>query len=194
MEFGNLNIITQQFTRKVTNPKGQDYEGIKFRRWNAKKAIKDEETGKETGDFETTIKETFTFSDKLFESLNLNTYACVHAVTSNGVFLLIVDDQDEVKPEAKFMRRSTKKTGEEQGKTGGFSHMFLVEDLTKANILKAGVNGNQYIKLEDAGSEFTGIPSVVHGIYKLDVDTSVEDDEEGEGKKEVAEVSAKENF
>ena len=122
MQFGNLVLVEKTFTREVNNPRGQDYEGIKFRRFTSNKKSKEGQ-----------IEETFTISDKLFDSLQLSTYALSQAnlPDKSGVLLLVVEDQDKVKPVAKFLRQQVKGDGSKPVKGKIFSNEFITEGLVE---------------------------------------------------------------
>lgn len=76
--------------------------------------------------------------------------------------LLVLEDQDEVKPHAKFLRRSfSKADGTPQKKGRMFSNEFLAADLVAAGILKGEELGNQFLALEDITSQVAGLPTHV---------------------------------
>lgn len=184
MEFGKLELVEKTFVREVNNPRGQDYEGVKFRRFTSNKKGKEGQ-----------IEEEFTISDKLFDSLNLGSLALAQANTPQDVLLLVVDDQEEVKPVAKFMRQSKKKDGTLQAKGKKFSNSFLVDGLVERGILDEKTQDNQYLALVDVTGEFPDKPSVVHNVYKIVKDDSVDASQDTE--EEVAQgqpQGAQDNF
>ena len=174
MQFGNLVLIEKTFTRENTNPRGQDYDGIKFRRGISKKE------GKE-GD----IEETFTISDKLFNSLQLSTYALSQAnlPDNKGVLLMVVEDQDKVKPIAKIMRQQKQRAdGTTPVKGRIFSNEFVSQGLIDAGILDPKKIGNQFFALENLTEKFEDRPEHVKGIFQVVVDDTVDASEEEEGQ------------
>lgn len=182
MEFGKLELVEKTFTREVNNPRGQDYSGIKFRRYVSKKA------GNEGN-----LEEEFTISDKLFDALQLKTYALAQANDTEGqrALLLVVEDQDEVKPVAKFMKQQTKKDGSKPEKGRKFNNEFVVEACVNYGVLDEKSTENQYLALVDVGSEFPDKPSVVKGIFKFIKDESVDKQkDEDEDTKEAAAPAA----
>lgn len=186
MEFGKLKVIEKTFNRVVTNPRGQDYEGIKFRRWISEKKVN-------AGDLE----ETLTFSDALFNSLDLKNYALAQVDLEPGVGLLVLDDQVDVEPIAKFMRQSKKQDGTVQKKGKTFYNEFLVEALKANGLISPYVEGdestleNQYLALENVTASFSDIPAQVKGVYKIVADDSVNTDP-AEAKKEAIAASTEE--
>lgn len=179
LEFGKLEIVEKTFTREPGAVRGQAYEGIKFRRYESTKGKKAaEEVGEAWTPF---IEEQFVISNKAFAQLNLEENALVQAKQGNQVFLLVVDDQEAVEPAAKFARRSTNKDGSLAKKGKMFSNEFLMNDLIAVGALNKDGKGNQYLSITDVTKEVAGAPAVVHAIYLLDVDKSVDptkDDEE----------------
>jgi len=193
MQFGNLVLIEKTFTRENTNPRGQDYDGIKFRRGISKKEGKEGE-----------IEETFTISDKLFNSLQLSTYALSQAnlPDNKGVLLMVVEDQDKVKPIAKIMRQQKQRAdGTTPVKGRIFSNEFVSQGLIDAEILDPKKIGNQFFALENLTEKFEDRPEHVKGIFQVVVDETVDTSEEAEGQENtegatepVAEQSAQSNF
>lgn len=185
MDFKKLKVIDKTFNRVVTNPRGQDYEGIKFRRWVSEKQIN-------AG----TLEETLTFSDALFTSLGLDKYALVQVDLEPGVGIMVVEDQTEVEPIAKFMRQSKKKDGTVQKKGKTFYNEYLVEALKNAGVINGYVEGdestleNQYLALENVTSSIGDVPEQVKGIYKIVVDDSVD----AEAAKKDKQEAVKEEF
>lgn len=181
LEFGKLNIEEKTFTRKESKPHGQAYDGIKFRKYKSEKN-KVEET-----------RDKFIISDKAFDKLNLETLALAQASFGGQVYLLVVEDQDKVKPEATMVRVRSKQDGTKLKKGKTFTSEFLVEELIKASILVGDHLGNQYLSLTDVTSEVTELPEVVKQIFTVAIDTTVnaEDDKE---ETEVSESAATENF
>jgi hypothetical protein len=174
MQFGNLVLIEKTFTRENTNPRGQDYDGIKFRRGISKKE------GKE-GD----IEETFTISDKLFNSLQLSTYALSQAniPENGGVLLMVVEDQDKVKPIAKIMRQQKQRAdGTTPVKGRIFSNEFVSQGLIDAGILDPKKIGNQFFALENLTEKFEDRPEHVKGIFQVVIDETVDTSGEDEGQ------------
>lgn len=172
MQFGNLVLIEKTFTRESTNPRGQDYNGIKFRRNISKKEGKEGE-----------IEETFTISDKLFDSLQLSTYALSQAnmPENKGVLLMVVEDQDKVRPIAKIMRQQKQRAdGTTPVKGRIFSNEFVSQGLVDCGILDPKKIGNQFLDLENLTEKFEDRPDHVKGIFKIvfddTVDTTEEDD------------------
>lgn len=175
LEFGKLQIVERTFTRANSAPRGQAYEGIKFRRYES-------EAGGEKS-----IKELFVISDKAFDLMNLNTLALAQANFDGATYLLAVEDQDEVEPVAKFMRQSRKKDGTLLSKTKSFSNEFLQKPLEEQGILDPTTQENQFLSLVDVTTEVTGLPSHVVKVYRLDKDTTV--DVEAEKANEAAEAA-----
>jgi hypothetical protein len=189
MDFGKLELVEKTFTREVNNPRGQDYSGIKFRRFVSNKKGKEGQ-----------LEETFTISDKLFDDLQLSQYALAQANDHEGkrVLLMVVEDQDEVKPVAKFLRQQVKKDGSKPAKGKMFSNEFVTEGLINYNVLDEKTQDNQYLALEDVGSEFSDMPSVVKGIFKIvkdeSVDASTDQEEEATQQEAAPAAQASENF
>jgi len=161
IQFGNLNVVEKTFSRKDVAPRGQAYEGIKFRRYDSKKA------GEES------VQEVFVIADKAFEKLNLETLALAQANFDGKVFLLVVEDQDEVEPIAKFMRRSKKRDGTLQKKGKMFNNTFLKDALIEAGILDGTTRENQYLSLSNVTAEVAGLPSHVSAVYQIEKDATV---------------------
>ena len=173
MQFGNLVLIEKTFTRENTNPRGQDYDGIKFRRGISKKEGKEGE-----------IEETFTISDKLFDSLQLKTYALSQANLPDnaGVLLMVVEDQDKVKPIAKIMRQQKQRAdGTTPVKGRIFSNEFVSQGLIDAGVLDPKKIGNQFLALENLTEKFDDRPDHVKGIFKVVFDDTVDTSGEDEG-------------
>jgi hypothetical protein len=173
VDFGSLEIVDKTFTREGGAVRTQSYNGIKFRRYESKKGAKDAaEEGKEFTPF---IEEQFIVSKAAWEALGLEELALAQA---KGGLLLVLADQDEVKPVAKFLRKSfSKKDGVAQKKGKMFFNEFLVSDLIEAGALKADVKGNQFLKLVDVTAEVSGLPSHVSGVYKLVVDDTISEED-----------------
>lgn len=181
LEFGKLEVVEKTFTRKDVSPRGQSYVGIKFRRYDSKNAVTPG------------LKELFVISDKAFESLNLKNYALAEAKYGNDVYLLVVEDQDKVKPEAKFMRQSNKKDGTVLEKGTIFNNVFMKDDLIAVGVLDATTHENQYLALEETPT--ADLPSVVKAVYKIVKDTSVDASADQEdGQEEVAAVAENRGF
>lgn len=187
MNFGNLEIQDKTYSRE-SHPRGQAFEGIKFRRYISK--AKNTKKNK--------VKEIFTVSDVLFEKLNLNNYALAQANIPNGggVLLLVVEDQDEKKPVAKFMRKSShkdKETGQivQEDKTGSFSNDLLVGALTKVGLLGTEPVLKAYFNLEDVTNQpdYADKPSHVVGIYKVVKDEAATAAAQQEDEDDAADVA-----
>lgn len=184
MEFGKLEIVDKTFSRVVNNPRGQNYNGIKFRRWVSDKEGKKGE-----------IEEQFTISEKLFEALKLEDYALTQANTEQDVLILVVEDQDEVKPVAKFMRRSKKKDGTPQAKGRFISNTFLTEALVTRKVLDGETMENQYLDLVDVSGNFPDKPTQVKGIYRVVLDTTpIEEEKEEETAEATSAAPVKDEF
>lgn len=182
LEFGNLEIVEKTFTRENVSPRGQAYDGIKFRRFESSKGRKAaEEAGEE---FTPQIETQFIISNSAFEKLNLTEYAITEAKIDGKVLLLVVEDQDEVAPVAKFLRQSyVKKTGEKSKKGKMFSNPIMEEHLTQVGVLSQD-KGNQYLSLTPV--ELSGAPAVVKAAYEIGVDTSVDASKDDEGQDETS--------
>lgn len=188
LEFGKLEIVEKTFTREPGAVRGQAYEGIKFRRYESTKGKKAaEEAGEAWTPF---IEEQFVISNKAFAQLNLEENALVQAKQGNQVFLLVVDDQEAVEPAAKFARRSTNKDGSLAKKGKMFSNEFLMNDLIAVGALNKDGKGNQYLSITDVTKEVAGAPAVVHAIYLLDVDKSVDPAKDNEEETVASDVAA----
>jgi hypothetical protein len=173
INFGELEIVEKTFTRESGAVRTQAYNGIKFRRYESTKGKKAaEEEGREFIPF---TEEQFVISNKAWEQLGLESNALTQVKSGNNVMLLALEDQDEVKPHAKFMRRSfSKADGTPQKKGKMFSNEFLSGDLVSAGILDATKLGNQYLSLTDVTSQVTGLPSHVKAVFSIGVDSSVD--------------------
>jgi hypothetical protein len=171
LEFGNLEIVEKTFTREGSGPRGQAYDGIKFRRYTTNKK-----------GAEGSIIESFVISNELWNKLNLDTYALTQAKADGKVLLIVLEDQDEVKPHAKFMRRSYKGTNREPlGKGKTFNNDFLTDDLISIGVLDKETHENQYLALEDVTEVYgAGRPAHVKGIYSVVQDTTVDKEQDTE--------------
>jgi hypothetical protein len=168
MDFGNLEIVKKTFVRKSGAVRGQEYKGIKFRRFKSKRKGKEGE-----------IFEQFTISEHLWKALELDKYALAHANAPTGeVILLVVDDQDETKPVAKFCRKSIGKDGVAKEKGKSFGNPFIVEGLLKNGVLKPDTLDNQFLTVKNVADQFANPPSVVHAIVAIVPDDTVEESEE----------------
>jgi len=187
LEFGKLEIVEKTFTREPGAVRGQAYEGLKFRRYESTKGKKAaEEAGEAWTPF---VEEQFIISNKAFAALNLEENALTEAKNGNNVFLLVVEDQEEVEPAAKFCRRSQTKDGKLSKKGKMFSNEFLTKHLVENSILDAEKQGNQYLSLTDVSKEVTGVPSHVKAVYLIEVDSKVDASSDTEEA-----VSETENF
>lgn len=180
LEFGKLEIVNKTFTRESGKPRGQGYDGIKFRRAETKKANSEG------------IDEKFIISDAAFEKLNLTNLALTQAKIDGSVLLLVLEDVEGAVPAAKFLRQSTKKDGSKQKKGKFFSNDFLTADLIETGVLKAEEQGNQYLALNDVTSEVNGLPSHVKAVYQITADTTVDASADEEETEEAEEVEADE--
>ena len=186
LEFGKLEIVEKTFVRENSSPRGQAYNGIKYRRFESTKGKKEAEEAGEP--FTPFIDENFTISNNLWDKLKLDTYALTQANTDDAVLLLVVEDQDEKAPVAKFLRQSTKKDGTVQKKGKFFSNVFLSEALVAKGVLKADGLENQYLTIgANLKDSFAGVPDHVQGIYQIVVDTTVNAEEDKEAVVDVAE-------
>jgi len=187
VDFGSLEIVEKTFTREGGAVRVQNFKGIKFRRYESKKGAKDAaEEGKAFTPF---VEEQFVVSKAAWDALNLEENALAQV---KGGLLLVLADQDEVKPHAKFLRKSfTKADGVAQKKGKMFFNEFLTADLIESGALKAEVLGNQFLKLEDVTSSVSGLPSHVSGVYKLVVDDSISEED---AKAEDAVVETENDF
>jgi hypothetical protein len=166
INFGDLEVVEKTFTREGGAVRTQSYNGIKFRRYDSNKGKKDAEAeGKEFVPF---VEEQFIISNKAWADLNLETYALTQA---KGGLLMVLEDQEEVKPVAKFLRTSITKEGKPQKKGKMFSNEFLVADLVETGAITATEKRNHYLKLVDVSAQVQGMPDHVKGVYQL-----VEDD------------------
>jgi hypothetical protein len=191
LEFGKLEIVERTFTRANSAPRGQAYEGIKFRRYESEAGVKD--------GGEKSIKELFVISDKAFDLMNLSVLALGQANFGGNVYLLAMEDQDEVEPIAKFMRQSLKKDGTKLSKTKSFSNEFLQKPLEVSGVLDATTYENQFLSLVDVTAEVTGLPSHVVKVFRIEKDTTVDVEAEkaneaAEGVAEKAKVTASNDF
>lgn len=173
INFGELEIVEKTFTRESGAVRTQAYNGIKFRRYESTKGKKAaEEEGREFIPF---TEEQFVISNKAWEQLGLEENALTQVKSGNSVMLLALADQDEVKPHAKFLRRSFSKASNEPQKKGKmFSNEFLSADLVAAGILDGEKHGNQYLALTDVTSQIAGLPSHVKAVYSLSIDSAVD--------------------
>lgn len=172
LQFGDLEVVEKTFTREGGTVRTQAYNGIKFRRYESEKGKKAAE--KEGSAFTPFIEEQFVISNKAWETLGLENNALTQVKNGNQVMLLVLEDQDEVKPHAKFLRRSfSKADGTPQKKGRMFSNEFLSADLVAAGILKGEELGNQFLALEDITSQVAGLPAHVKAVYNITVDESV---------------------
>lgn len=187
MDFNQFEVVERTFSRKKGAVRGQDYEGLKFRRYISNKAGSEGQK-----------QETLTFSDKMWSHLDLDNFACTQANTPDGVFLLVVEDQDKVKPVAKFCRQSFNEDGTKQGKGKSFSNPFLVNALIEKKVLDAETMENQYLSLVDTTAETANLPSNVKGVYRFvideNVDAGVDADEKEEEEASAQATPARDDF
>lgn len=169
LEFGNLEVVERTFTRANVSPRGQAFDGIKFRRFESTKGKKAAE--KNGIDFTPFIETQFVISDKAYELMGLDENALTEAKSDGKVLLMVVEDQDKLKPVAKFLRQSYKEGGAKSKKGKFFSNPIMEEHLTEVGVLGTEV-GNQYLKLTPV--EVSGAPSHVKAVYQLEVDSSVD--------------------
>lgn len=184
ISFGSLTLVDKTFKREAGAPRGQSYTGIKFRRSEVK-----DENDVPTGE----VKEFFVISDAAFDKLGLANLALAQANLDDAVLLLVVEDQEEVEPVAKFMKQSTKKDGTKQAKGKMFSNVYLQEALVERKVLTLDTTENQFIALEDVTALYEGTPSVVKAIYKLSIDETVGKDADAENDK-VEDTLGERNF
>jgi len=171
-------MVDKTFVREKGGTRTQNYDGIKYRRWESEKGKKAaEEEGKEFTPF---IEDQFIVSKKAFEKLNLTQYALTQFKTDKDVLLVVLKEVEGAKPEAKFLKQSYSKEGVAQNKSSFFSNVFLAEDLAAKGLIDKDKLGSQFLGLEDVTAEITDIPSHVVAIYKVVVDTTGSDDEEEE--------------
>jgi hypothetical protein len=172
INFGELEVVEKTFTREGGAVRTQAYNGIKFRRYESTKGKKAAEEAGEA--FTPFVEEQFVISNKAWEQLGLENYALTQVKNGNQVMLLVLEDQDAVKPHAKFMRRSYSKSDNAPQKKGKmFSNEFLAGDLISAGILDSSKHGNQYLALQDVTSQVSGLPSHVKAVYNIIPDTTV---------------------
>lgn len=173
LEFGNLTIVEKTFTREPGAVRGQAYDGLKFRRYESNKGKKAaEEEGKAFVPFK---EEEFIVSNKVWLALNLEEFALVQAKKDDKVFILVVEDQAEIEPVAKFCRRSETKDGSLSKKGRKFNNEFLMNDLISVGVLDKEKLGNQYLALADVTKEITGLPSVVKSVHLVEIDKNVDE-------------------
>jgi hypothetical protein len=177
LQFGNLEVVKKTFTREEVEPRGQAYNGIKFRRYES-------ESKANPG-----LKEQFIVSNKAFEELGLKQYALTQANFDGQVYLLVVEDQDEVEPAARILRQSIKKDGTPMKKGKMFSNEFITSGLVENGTLDGTTHENQYLALEkqEIGEDF---PKVVKAAYRLIKDETVDAsaDTENNTEEEAAET------
>jgi hypothetical protein len=172
LKFGELKIVEKTFTREPGGVRGQAYDGIKFRRYDSAKGKKAAEEAGET--WTPFVEENFIVSNKAWAQMSLEEFALIQAVDEDKVFILVVDDQDQVEPKAKFCRRSVSKDGKLVKKGKMFSNEFLTSALVEANILDKEKKGNQYLTITDVTKEVADRPDQVRAIFYLVVDESVD--------------------
>ena len=175
IEFGELKVVERTFTREGGATREQEYNGIKFRRYTSKKGAK---AAKEAGEtFAPEVEEVFFISNQGWEQLELDRYALTQVLNGKQVLLLVLEDQDAMKPEAKFCRQYyNKEDGSPQKKGKIFSNEFLSKDLISAGVLDADKHGNQFIALVDVTKDINGAPSHVKKVFNLVVDSSVSEE------------------
>lgn len=177
-DFGTLEIVEKTFVRKPGEKRGQSFDWIKFRRYMSEKGKdKAEKAGEK---FEPFVDTQFVLSDKAFEKLNIAEYAFTQAKTANGVILLVLEDRDDVKPPAKFLRESTKKDGTASEKGSIFTNTFFEEDLIEKGLLPKEEIGNFFLSLVDVTETYANRPAHVKGVYNVVVDTTVDAKAEAE--------------
>lgn len=190
LQFGSLKIVEKTFTREQGAVRGQAYDGIKFRRFESNKGKKDAEEQGET--FTPIVQEQFVVSNKAFTTMNLDEYALLQAEFEGKVFLLVVEDQDQVEPAAKFLRASMSKDGKVLKKGKMFSNSFLSDSLIASGVLSKDSMENQYLSITDVTKEIGAVPAQVKAAYLLDVDASVNADDDTEGQETAAAADEKE--
>lgn len=180
IDFGQLSKVEKTYTKENVTPRGQAYEGIKFRRSESK-------AGKAEGE-EGEIDSKFTFSNKLWSALELDNHGFVEftdgqrddkgaVVKVEKVFLALVADTHE---DAKILK-ATKKGDK---KSRAVRVQVLEQDLVQAGILDGTKMDNQYLTLEKSDG-FSNVPAHIKGIYAIVVDSSV-NEAEVEEEEEVA--------
>lgn len=175
LEFGNLEIVEKTFTREGGATREQAYHGVKFRRYESEIGKKTFEAENPGQTFVPHVKEQFIVSNTVFEKFGLEDNALTQAKFGVKVFLLVVEDQDAVKPEAKILRRSfnkADKTPLDKGKM--FSNDFLSADLIEIGVLDKDQHGNQYLSVKDVSAEVTGLPAHVKAVYEIGKDSTVD--------------------
>ena len=179
LDFGKVELVEKTFTREAGIPRGQAFNGIKFRRFESTKGK--EKVEKEGGKFEPFTEEQFVISNKAFAQLELETYALAEAKANGTSYLLVVEDQDKVAPIAKFMRQSmSKKEGKVYAKGKFFSNSILAQNLVENGVLDASKHGNQYLALTDVTAQMSNLPEQVKAVYSVAVDTSVDESKDVE--------------
>ena len=174
IQFGNIEIVEKTFTRTGGIVRVQQYHGFKYRRALSKRK----------GDEEDTVREIFVVSNTAYNQMNLDTLALTHAKHGDNVLLLVLEDQDNLKPPAKIMKRKMSKEGEPLKKGKSFSNEFLSKDLEDIGVLTPGQMGNQYIAIVDVTQSIGGLPEHVKAVFQLIKDETAVDNGEEEDENE----------
>ncbi len=196
LEFGKLSQVTKTYNKEQGILRGQNFEGIKFRRAESS-AGKDK--AEKAGDaFEAFLEEKMVFSNKLAEKLGLTTTGFIQfndgtrdaegAITKvTDVYFMHVEDTHE---ECKLLKNTSKGAK----KSLSIKAPILFADLIAAGVIDATKVGNQYLTL--VPTEVAGSPADVKGWYKVVVDVSVletEDDEDDAVETVTEQAQANEN-
>lgn len=185
IDFGKLDQVKKTYEKESAGPRGQNYEGLKFRRSLSKagKALAE----KEGREFSPEVQEILVFSNKIAEKLDLANTGFIEFADGQRdeegkltkvekVFLAHLDDEHE---DCKILKSTSK--GEKKSLNVKLGVMF--GHLVEAGILDGEKMGNQYLSLvkED---EVQNLPDFIKGLYRVVVDTSVNEAEVEEEEEE----------
>lgn len=190
LDFGNLEKVEKTFTRATGSPKGQNWDGIKFRRFLSNKGSK---AAREAGEeFQPFVESKFTISEKAFNELNLSENGLIEYRDKNTgkVYLILTDEEN-----AQFMKGRKSKDGTPTNKTKDFTNTVMEGHLVDAGIISADEQKSFFLSLNKEDAE--GAPSYVKGVYELAVDADGSDDsDEDQGQDSVQQEvpSEEDNF
>lgn len=172
ISFGKLNQVNKTYVKTNVTARGQNYEGIKFRR-ALSEAGKDE-AEKEGKEFKAFLEEKFVFSNKLSEKLKLTENGFIeftdgprdaegNLLKVEQVYMVLVNDEHDG---CKILKSTSKGAK----KSLSIKAPVLTADLIEAGLLDKDKVGNQYLTLveEERPSD---TPEFVIALYKVVVDT-----------------------
>jgi hypothetical protein len=199
ISFGKLNKVNKTYEKEKGIARGQNYEGIKFRR--AESFAGQEAAEKAGKEFKPEIEGKFIFANKLASGLKLAENGFIEFTDGQrdedgnitkveSVYLALVNDKHD---DVKILKSTTKGDKKSLSVKVG----VLEKDLVEAGVLDGAKLGNQYLTL--VAEPASDMPDYIQALYKVVPDTSVVEGEEEEGESEeaaepTAEVADKQDF